>query len=200
MSVPLILPDVQAVILAGGQSRRMGQPKAFLDYRGNTFIAHLLAQLQPQVSSVMIAAGQQPEAFAGMGVEVVPDAMPDAGPLAGLMAALQHAQRPWLVCVPCDNPVLPPQYAARLLQAAKDQATPLVYVNKQGRAQPLYAIIHTSLMENLQRYLATGGCKVLSWYAAVGALPLDWDDAGMAFDNLNSPDDYAAFLRAAQNP
>lgn len=200
MSVPLILPDVQAVILAGGQSRRMGQTKAFLDFRGNTFIAHLLAQLQPQVSSVMIAAGQQPEQFAGMGVEVVADAVPGAGPLAGLMAALQHAQRPWLVCVPCDNPVLPPQYAARLLQAAKDQAVPLVYVSKLGCAQPLYAILHTSLAGNLQHYLVNGGCKVLSWYASVGALALDWDDAGAAFDNLNSPDDYAAFLNTAQNP
>ena len=199
MAIPLILPEVQAVILTGGHSRRMGQTKAFLEYRGNSFVAHLLAQLQPQVSSVMIAAGQYAPQFVGLGVDVVTDTLAEAGPLAGLANALQQANRPWLLCVPCDNPLLPPDYAARLLQAARVHAAPLVFVRKHGRAQPLYAILQTALLENLQAYLQRGERKVLPWYESVGVVALDWDDAGLAFNNLNSPDDYAAFLQAAQD-
>jgi molybdopterin-guanine dinucleotide biosynthesis protein A len=199
----LILPEVQAVILAGGQSRRMGKPKLFLDFRGNTFIAHLLLQLQQQVNSVMIAGAPDPRQLADLGVPVLTDikladTLADGGPLAGIATALQCAQREWLLLVPCDNPLLPPNYAARMLHAARTTGSPLVYVRKQGREQPLYAIVRRDLHDSLRDYLARGERKVLPWYASVGAVALDWDDAGFAFDNLNTPDEYAAFLAAVQ--
>jgi molybdopterin-guanine dinucleotide biosynthesis protein A len=198
MSVPLILPEVQAVILAGGQSRRMGKPKLFLDFRGNTFIAHLLAQLQQQVNEVMVAGAPDPRQLADLGVPVLVDIKPDIGPLGGIDTALSSARREWLLLVPCDNPLLPPDYAARLLHVAREQQAPLVYLRKQGREQPLYAIVRRDLLTSLDSYLASGERKVLPWYESVGAVALDWDDAGLAFNNLNTPEEYAAFLVATQ--
>lgn len=198
MSVPLILPEVQAAILAGGQSRRMGKPKLFLDFRGNTFIAHLLLQLQQQVNNVMIAGAPDPRQLADLGVTVLADNETDCGPLAGIATALAHSRREWLLLAPCDNPLLPANYAARMLHAARELQVPLVYVRKQGREQPLYAIMRRDLCDSLAAYLARGERKVLPWYVSVGAAALDWDDAGLAFDNLNTPEDYGAFLVAAQ--
>lgn len=204
MSVPVILPEVQAAILAGGQSRRMGKPKLFLDFRGNTFIAHLLTQLQQQVNNVMIAGAPDPRQLADLGVPVFADAQVadtknDNGPLAGIFTSLSNMQRKWLLIAPCDNPLLPTNYAARLLETARAQSAPLVYVRKQGREQPLYALIQSSLLESLEAYLASGERKVLPWYKSVGAVALDWDDVGLAFDNLNTPEEYAAFLASANS-
>jgi molybdenum cofactor guanylyltransferase len=199
MSVPLILPEVQAAILAGGQSRRMGKPKLFLEFRSNTFIAHLLAQLQQQVNDVMIAGAPDPRQLADLGVAVLPDTAPDHGPLGGIATALVQARRQWVLFAPCDNPLLPANYAARLLHTAREQGAPLVYVRKAGREQPLYALVRRDLLGSLNTYLASGGRKVLPWYHSAGAVALDWDDAGLAFDNLNTPEEYAAFLAAA-NP
>ena len=199
MSVPVVLPEVQAAILAGGQSRRMGKPKLFLDFRGNTFIAHLLTQLQQQVNNVMIAGAPDPRQLADLGVPVFADAHVDSGPLAGIFTALSNMQRKWLLIAPCDNPLLPSNYAARLLETARAQSAPLVYVCKQGREQPLYALIQGSLLESLGAYLASGERKVLPWYESVGAVALDWDDAELAFDNLNTPEEYAAFLACANS-
>ncbi len=210
MSVPVILPEVQAAILAGGQSRRMGKPKLFLDFRGNTFIAHLLTQLQQQVNNVMIAGAPDPRQLADLGVPVFADAQVadtknDNGPLAGVFTALSNMQcksnmqRKWLLIVPCDNPLLPSNYAARLFETARVQSAPLVYVRKQGREQPLYALIQSSLWESLGAYLASGERKVLPWYESVGAVVVEWDDAGLAFDNLNTPDEYSSFLAAANS-
>jgi molybdopterin-guanine dinucleotide biosynthesis protein A len=205
MSVPIVLPEVQAAILAGGQSRRMGKSKLFLDFRGNTFIAHLLAQLQQQVNNVMIAGAPDPRQLTDLGVPVFADTKIDSGPLAGIFTALsnmQHKpnmQRKWLLIAPCDNPLLPKDYAVHLLEAARLQSVPLVYVRKQGRAQPLYALLQSTLLESLEAYLASGERKVLPWYESVGAVALDWDDAGLAFDNLNTPDEYASFLATANS-
>lgn len=198
MNMPLILPEVEAAILAGGQSRRMGQPKLFLDFRGNTFIAHLLTQLQRQVNSVMIAGAPDPRQLADLGVAIVPDINPDCGPLGGIASAFTRASRQWLLITPCDNPVLPDDYATRLLHAAREQRAPLVYVTKAGRAQPLYAILQTDLLPSLQHYLERGERKVMPWYESVGAVGLACDDAALAFENINTPDSYAAFLQAAK--
>jgi molybdopterin-guanine dinucleotide biosynthesis protein A len=204
MSVPVVLPEVQAAILAGGQSRRMGKPKLFLEFRGNTFIAHLLTQLQQQVNNVMIAGAPDLRQLADLGVPVFADAQVadtknDNGPLAGIFTSLSNMQRKWLLVVPCDNPLLPTNYAARLFEAARTQSAPLVYVCKQGREQPLYALIQGSLLDSLGAYLASGERKVLPWYESVGAVALDWDDAGLAFDNLNTPEEYAGFLARANS-
>ncbi|HQQ75587.1 MAG TPA: molybdenum cofactor guanylyltransferase MobA [Pseudomonadales bacterium] len=198
MSIPLILPEVQAAILAGGQSRRMGKPKLFLDFRGNTFIAHLLTQLQHQVNDVMIAGAPDPRQLTDLGVPVLADAEPDNGPLGGIATALAQARRQWLLIAPCDNPLLPDNYAARLLKVAREQQAPLVYVRKAGRAQPLYAIVQRDLLASLKDYLASGERKVLPWYESVGAIALEWDDAGLSFTNLNTPEEYSAFLAATQ--
>jgi molybdenum cofactor guanylyltransferase len=195
---PFLLPEVEAAIIAGGQSRRMGKPKLFLDYRGNTFIAHLLLQLQQQVNSVMIAGAPDPRQLADLGVPVLADTEADIGPLGGIATALAQACREWLLIVPCDNPLLPANYAVRLLTAARSQSSPLAYVRKQGRVQPLYAIIRKDLLASLERYLASGERKVLPWYESVGAIALDWDDAGLAFNNLNTPEEYDTFLAAAE--
>lgn len=199
MSIPVILPEVQAAVLAGGQSLRMGNPKLFLDFRSNTFIAHLLTQLREQVNEVMIAGAPDPSRLADLGVTVLVDAEPDLGPLGGMASALTHASRQWLLLVPCDNPILPPDYASRLLHIAREKQVPLVYVRKADREQPLYAIVQKNLLASLNDYLARGERKVLPWYKSVGAVPLDWDDAGLFFNNLNTPEEYAAFLAATQD-
>jgi molybdopterin-guanine dinucleotide biosynthesis protein A len=196
MSAQLILPEVQAAILAGGQSRRMGKPKLFLDFRGNTFIAHLLLQLQTQVNDVMIAGAPNPQQLSDLGVTVLADTYADCGPLGGIATALHHARRQWLLVVPCDNPLLPTHYAVRMLQTARACNATLVYVRKQGREQPMYALLSSNLRNSLEQYLASGERKVMPWYKSAGAVPLDWDDAGSAFENLNTPEDYAAFLAA----
>lgn len=197
MNVPMILPEIEAAILAGGQSRRMGKAKLFLDFRGNSFIAHLLLQLQQQVNNVMIAGAPDPELLADLAVPVLEDSSKDCGPLAGIAAALAATRRQWLLLVPCDNPVLPANYAIRLLHEARQQHAPLVYVRKQGKEQPLYALIRQDLLANLEEYLEHGQRKVMPWYESVGALAVDWDDAGLAFTNLNTPEEYEAFLQIA---
>jgi molybdopterin-guanine dinucleotide biosynthesis protein A len=72
-----------------------------------------------------------------------------------------------------------------------------VYVRKQGREQPLYALIRRDVLPSLNAYIASGERKVLPWYESVSAVAVDWDDSGLAFTNLNTPEEYAAFLAAA---
>lgn len=176
----------------------MGKPKLFLDFRGNTFIAHLLLQLQTQVNDVMIAGAPDPQQLADLGIPVLVDRAPDLGPLGGIATALQHARRQWLLIAPCDNPLLPANYAVRMLHTARERDLRLLYVRKQGREQPMYALLRCDLRDSLEQYLASGERKVMPWYTSVGAEALEWNDAYGSFENLNTPEAYEQFIQSFQ--
>ena len=155
MNIPMILPEIEAAIVAGGQSRRMGKDKLFLDFRGNSFIAHLLIQLQQQVNNVVVAGAPDPRQLADLGVPVLVDSSADCGPLAGIAAALAVTRRQWLLLVPCDNPVLPANYAVRLLHEARQQHAPLVYVAKGGESPAVVCADKAGLIGKPRRISGT---------------------------------------------
>lgn len=97
---------VAAVILAGGQGRRMGgADKGLLDYRGRPLVEWVLDALAPQVAEILISANRNLDRYARYGRRVLPDALPDfPGPLAGVLAALDAVDTEWLLAVPCDTP------------------------------------------------------------------------------------------------
>src|SRR5262245_40818883 len=86
--------SVTGVILAGGQSRRMGGgDKGLLHLAGKPMLAHVVGRLAPQVGRMVINANGNPERFARFGLPVVADSVPDfAGPLAGVLAGMHWSR------------------------------------------------------------------------------------------------------------
>ena len=89
---------IVGLLLAGGQSRRMGGgDKSLRMLGGISLLDRVIARLQPQVEAMVINANGDPARFAGFGLPVVADSVPDfAGPLAGVLAGLDWtaANRP----------------------------------------------------------------------------------------------------------
>lgn len=99
------LPRVSAVILAGGQSRRMGRDKAFIEFEGAPLIARVIERVKPVCSEVIIVANDV-DAYAHFGVRVVGDAYPGKGSLGGTFSGLQVAREDYALAVACDMPFL----------------------------------------------------------------------------------------------
>ncbi len=99
------LPRVSAMILAGGQSRRMGRAKALIDFDGAPLIARVIARVQPLCREVIIVANDA-EAYAQFGYRIVGDVYPGKGSLGGIFSGLQAAREPFALAVACDMPFL----------------------------------------------------------------------------------------------
>jgi len=82
-----------AVILAGGQARRMGGgDKALLSLAGRPMLSHVLDRIEPQVAGLCLNANGDADRFARFGVPVVADSIDGfVGPLAGVLAGLDWA-------------------------------------------------------------------------------------------------------------
>ncbi|MDO8989584.1 MAG: molybdenum cofactor guanylyltransferase [Sideroxyarcus sp.] len=98
-----MIEDSIAVVMAGGDSRRMGQDKANLQLGERTLLQSVAATLQPLFSEVFVSV-RQPRS--GIALPQICDDPAHTGPLAGLAAALEHAATPWVFVVACDMPFI----------------------------------------------------------------------------------------------
>src|SRR5512135_1688419 len=96
---------VSAIILAGGQSRRMGRDKALIDYQDRPIIAHVINTLRALSDDIVVVSNRS-DLYRSFGARVVPDYDPPCGPLGGIAVGLQAAEYPLAVVVACDMPFL----------------------------------------------------------------------------------------------
>jgi molybdopterin-guanine dinucleotide biosynthesis protein A len=190
--------DIGAIILAGGQSRRMGQTKALLRLHpdGPRLIELVCAAVQPLADEIVVSTNT-PADFAWLGLPLVADAVPGAGPLAGLAAGLAALHSEWGLLVACDMPFLVTDVLRYLCDQRRDDLAAVVPLNPAGRPEPLCALYHRACLPVLRQHLAAGDYAMQAWLAqvptrfipAADLLPLDPDLR--TFRNLNTPEDLA---------
>lgn len=187
-----VAEDVAAVILAGGQGRRMGgADKGLVDYQGRPLIEWALAALSPQVGDIVISANRNLARYAIYGRRVLSDTLPDfPGPLAGVLAALDAVTAEWLLVVPCDTPHLPADLALRLLGAALIENVPLAVAADEMRVHHSCFLVRTDQRDTLAAFLARGERAVRHWQAGLSSVTVRFDAA--CFVNFNAPDDLSA--------
>ena len=195
---PIHIESITAVILAGGRGSRMGGvDKGLQSFNGVPLAMHTLLRLTPQVGEVMINANRNLAAYESFGVPVWPDAtaLGDfAGPLSGFMTGLERCETPYLLTVPCDTPLFPLDLVARMAVVFEEQSADFAVASapeEDGltRAQPVFCLMGTHMLESLHRFTQAGGRKIDAWTAQhkVVHVPfnLPGDDA-QAFFNANT--------------
>lgn len=185
-------PDTTGVILAGGRATRMGgEDKGLVILQGKPLFIHILEKLRPQVSHLLISANRNIDIYS-QHQQVVADTTPDfAGPLAGMLAALKISLTEWVVFVPCDVPDFPDDLVSRLWQGKKQALA--AYADDGARAHPTLALLHRSLVPQLEAFLENGDRKLMLFLSNINAVPVIFADRPNAFKNLNTPEDIAAW-------
>ncbi len=98
--------QAEGLILAGGQSTRMGgRHKGSLTYRDETFTHHLVRELKRGVSCVRLSYGQEVK-DEGIECPVVMDIYPGCGPIGGIYAGLRACESEWMLAAACDMPLM----------------------------------------------------------------------------------------------
>ncbi len=182
--------SVTGIVLAGGQGRRMGGvDKGLQLLRGKPMAQWAIERLSPQVDEVIINANQNPDRYAALGKVVSDEISGFAGPLAGLHAGMRAAKHSLVVTVPCDSPFLPLDLVSRLQKSLGENELAVAKTGEQ--AHPVFALVRTSTLGNLERFLAGGGRKIDAWYGALKFIEVPFDDEADAFRNINTREELA---------
>ncbi len=186
------LPDLSAGVLAGGAGQRMdGVDKGLQLFRGLPLVQHVLAAVAPQVSECLISANRNLDRYQALGLRVVCDAE-GQGPLAGLAALLAAASHDWLLCLPCDAPLLPPDLAEQLFAAVATAGADAAFLHDGVGAHPTFCLVRTRLAASAQA-AAASKMGLHEWLRQQGAVAV----LGAAPINLNTVAELKALEQAA---
>jgi molybdopterin-guanine dinucleotide biosynthesis protein A len=163
--------DIVAVILAGGQARRMGGgDKTLIDLGGKTILQHILDRLRPQCAHVIINANGDLDRFTSFGCPVVADQLDGfLGPLAGILAgmdaaATRYPYKTHILSLAGDTPFIPFDLAERMCGHASGDN--IVCANSQGRTHPVFGLWPIAIRSELRDQLINHDIRKIDRFTA----------------------------------
>jgi molybdenum cofactor cytidylyltransferase len=183
-----------AAILAAGESRRMGRPKALVPFEGLTFVEHLLqATNHPRVGIVRVVLGANAESIrAELKLDqetVVVNQDWQQGQLSSIQCAIRSLpadETAGLLLCPVDHPLISSQLVSRLIAEFDSDRKLIVVPTHQGRrGHPV--IFHASLYAELLDASPNVGARQVVWAHPDAIAEIETDEAGVVL-NLNDPE------------
>ncbi|HEV2414213.1 MAG TPA: molybdenum cofactor guanylyltransferase [Candidatus Dormibacteraeota bacterium] len=182
--------EATLLVLAGGQSRRMGRPKQWIEVGNSVLLRYVMERLAPAFSELMVSFKEPEQMEQLVPYRVVFDRKRNAGPLAGLEAGLLAAHHQVLFAVACDMPYVEPMTAEVAVAAARncDAAIP----RHEGLFEPVCGAYRKTALPAIERALDMGNYVA---HDVVEQLDVTWlenlDPA--QFESLNTPADLERF-------
>ena len=198
---------ITAVILAGGQSRRLGRDKAVEPFAGEPLIRRVIRRASEPVSakSVVIVVADADRA-AALPLDddhlIAVDVFPDCGSLGGIYTGLKASPTEWSLVTACDMPFLSAPLLAHMagLRGGVDAVVPVV----DGRPEPTHALYAARCLPAIEAKLRAGQLKISGFFddVAVRYVPEDeireFDPELLSFFNINRPEDLARAMELAR--
>jgi molybdopterin-guanine dinucleotide biosynthesis protein A len=192
---------VSGIVLAGGQSSRLGMDKSFVNASGQPLIEHIIAKLT-RLSDDVIIVTNSPENYNHLEAKLVGDIYPGKGSLGGIYSGLRAATNAHSLVVACDMPFLDLNLLRYmiLLACGHDVVIPRI----GGLVEPLHAIYSKSCLEPIDRLLARGGLKIIDFFPEVRVRYVEesevdiFDPQHLSFFNVNTPSDLAKMKKLAR--
>ena len=183
---------ITGVILAGGNSIRMGQDKAFIEINGIPIILRVFAVLDRLFRETLIVTNEK-EPYGKLNVPVYIDLVPGQGALGGLYTGLIHSAFPYAFCVACDMPFLSQPLIEYLLTRIDD--CDVVVPQTSDGLQPLHAIYSKGCLEPIRHLLERKRNKIIELYPLIKLKIVNekeflaLDPQKESFTNVNTPEE-----------
>ena len=189
------IAQIEAFILAGGASSRMGTDKSQLLLEDQTFVERIAATLQTVTDTIRLV-GSSENSTVDSTLPSVHDVYPRWGALGGLHAALTACHREWAIVVACDLPFVTAELFRRLAELRADHDT-VVPMQPDGRPQPLAALYRAKpCAARATELIEAGRRRPLDLLQTVNTRWVEFAEianltqAERFFVNINTPEDY----------
>lgn len=182
--------NITLAVLAGGRASRMnGEDKGLIEVAGKPMVQHVLDRLQADSMPTLLISNRNQQQYQALGYPVYSDEIPDfAGPLAGVCRAVELAQTPYALVVPCDTPLLPLDLATKMLQTLEQHNADIVVARDDQQDHPVLMLLKCNLLGSLQQFLQSGQRKVIRWCHQHQMEYCLFDGQADSFANINTPE------------
>ena len=186
--------DASAILLAGGNSIRMGSDKGMLPFGGTTLLEYQTGRLrQLGISDIMIS-GRMVETE---GARCIMDIYAGCGPLGGLHAGLLASRFRDCLVMGLDTPLVPLETLRDLLDQHLAGEEPITMLTSEGRWEPLLAVYRTDLAGAAERLLKNGRYSLRDLIRESSCRTVPYTGPKEMIINCNTPDEYRCALETA---
>ena len=179
--------EIEGVILAGGESKRMGENKSLIKLYSKTLVEHVYDRLKNQVSHVSINTNQPIKQFP-RNIQFQDRIQNRLGPLAGIQAGLIQAKKNWVQFCPNDCPFLPITLVERLSVYIKNKGPSIIVPTHNNLIEPTFMLCHRSLVKNLESFLNSGERKMELWIKENNYVTVNFTNIN-EFTNINTQEE-----------
>lgn len=204
-----LVPGLGAIVLCGGESARMGRPKAWLPFEGEPLLARVVRRASEAASPVVVvAAPAQDLPPLPPSVVLVRDAVSGRGPLQGLLAGLlamaSHAERAFVATT--DAPFLHPAFVRRVASLCTDSFLDACVPRAKAHVHPLAAVYRVRVTPAISALLSRDQLRTMRLLDELRTRIVDEPDLLadpdlrsadpdlLSLRNLNTPEDYEEAL------
>lgn len=190
-------PTIIGVLLAGGESRRFGSPKAFAQFQNKYFYEYAIDALKDNVDQLYIVSHpllkeQFPNEASVSVIQDLPE-FQGRGPLAGIITVMKKTSSDWYVILPCDTPFVTDKLVKQLISFTKDQSIDAIVPIINDRQQPLIAVYHARVAKKIEQLLKDNDLRMSQLLGTCNVRFLTDQDLqlqGMEFENINNKTEY----------
>ena len=184
---------MNAVILVGGKSSRMGTNKAFLELKGKTFIELQIELLREMFDEISISANT-PSEYEYLNLPIFKDIYHGKGPLGGIYTSLINSSSLHTFMLACDMPFVGPELIKHLKDLTKEYD--VVIPKSENGLEPLHAFYSKNCIEPIKRELDENNLRIRSFFPQVSVKIVELDSLASSdhfknsIKNLNTMADY----------
>ncbi|MCF8372335.1 MAG: molybdenum cofactor guanylyltransferase [Bacteroidales bacterium] len=188
--------DLCGIILAGGESKRMGRDKTILRFEGQSLVERMVHILSPFCQNILISSNNR--LHQGIGYEVIADAIPSKGPIGGIYSCLIKSEYTYNMVLPADVPLISIELIHFLLENAHPQKISAI-VTPTGFIEPLCAIYPTTIIPALKDFIESGSNKLIDFLEAENFHPVQLSKEHSFYHpkllmNINTPEDFEKLI------
>ena len=148
--------NILGAILAGGQSKRMGKDKLFLEINNKKLIEHTIDKVKKFLKKIIIVTNQDNEFFSKNNLITVKDCIEgQLGPLVGILTAMKWAKEnlskcSWIATFPCDTPFFPESIIKSFIEESEKKESLILCASSHGRKHNIFGLWSLDLYDKLK--------------------------------------------------
>ncbi len=148
--------NILGAILAGGQSKRMGKDKLFLEFNNKKLIEHTIDKVKKYLKKIIIITNQDNEFFSKNNLTTVQDCIEgQLGPLIGILTAMKWAKEnlskcSWIATFPCDTPFFPESIIKSFIEESEKKESLILCASSHGRKHNIFGLWSLDLYDKLK--------------------------------------------------
>jgi len=189
--------NILGAILAGGQSKRMGKDKLFIEFNNKKLIEYTIDKVKKYLRKVIIITNQDDEFFSKNNLTTVKDCIEgQLGPLVGILTAMKWAKEnlskcSWIATFPCDTPFFPESIIKNFIEESEKKESLILSASSHGRKHNIFGLWSLDLFDKLKDDLINKKVrKVQDWTEKnkINNLEFEFKDYDPFF-NINTKED-----------